>query len=331
MMMSMLRMVLAECISVFVVAAAMSTPAVVAAQSKWPERPIKLIPNGAAGGTADLLARVLSQGLAQDLKVPVVVEPKAGAGGMIGASQVAKSAPDGYTLLVTAPGALVGAPYIYKQVPYQPEDLVGVTIIGEVANLLTVSNKVPVKDVRELVEYAKVQAGKVNYATAGMGTTSHLGAAWFMRLTGTSGEVIHYQGAAPAMLSVMSSVTDVAIDSLPTYLPQVRAGSIKALAVSSAKRSPFAPDIPTVIEAGVPEFAVTAWFALVAPAGVSPQVLESINAAVLRMLRTDQAKEQLQKLGTSIVGSSVDETRQFVVSQRIVWKQLVEAAGLKPN
>src|ERR1700709_2322072 len=251
--------------------------------AEWPTRPVKLVVPFAAGGTTDILARVVAAKVSEEFGQQFIVENKAGAGGNIAADAVAKAEPDGYTFIVGTPGTHAINQFVFKAMTYdQVRDIAPVIIIARVPNLCSVTNSLPVKSVAELIAYAKSKPSDVFYGTPGLGSTGHLSTDLFKSMTGVEMTHVPYKGSAPALTDLIAGRVQVMIDNLPAAQPFAEASSIRPIAVSSAKRWPGFPDLPTIAEAGVPGYEASSWFTIGAPAKPSKELIVTINASVHR-------------------------------------------------
>jgi tripartite-type tricarboxylate transporter receptor subunit TctC len=260
---------------------------------------------------------------------PVIVDNRPGAAGNIGTEIAAKSAPDGYTVLMATAGSHAINPGLYRKLNWDPKDFVGVSLVAMVPNILVVNNALPVKTVKELIAYAKANPGKLSYGSPGLGSTAHLSMELFKSMTGTNMIHVPYKGSAGVMADVMSGQIALTMDNIPPYLPQVKAGKLRALAVSPAKRTPAAPDIPTVAEAGVPGYDSGAWFGLVAPAGTPKPIVDKLAAETQRILKLPDVRERISALGAEVVGDSPEEFNAFMKSELAKWAKVIKDAKVE--
>ena len=268
------------------------------AQAQWPEKPVRVIVPFPASGATDLVARVVAQRVATDLGQQLVIDNKPGAGGTIGAAEAAKAQPDGYTLLLTTSSTHAISPHLMPRLAYDArKDFTPVAHLADAPSVLLVTNALPVKTVGELVAYAKANPGKLNYATSGNGTIVHLNSAAFSAQAGIEMTHVPYKGTALAIPDMVSGQVQVLFDSLPTGMPHVKSGRLKALAVTSEKRSALAPELPTVAESGMPGYSSVTWFGLYLPAGASPALVERVNKAFAKALQSPELAANLAKLG----------------------------------
>jgi tripartite-type tricarboxylate transporter receptor subunit TctC len=267
-------------------------PAPLVAQAMYPDHPIRLIVPVPPGGPADALARIVGQEITRALSQPVVVENRPGAGGNIGMEQGAKAPPDGYTLTLAPAGNLTVAPHLYAKLPYDPaQDFAPVTVIAAVPNILVVNPAVPARSVKELIALAKADPGTLNYASAGNGSGPHLAGELLKRMAGV--EIVHvaFNGAGPAMAAVLGGTIQMFFAQSSAALPQMKAGKVIALGVASPRRIADSPDLPTLTESGLPDFDVTSWYALVAPAGTPSAVVAKVQATVAAALARPDVRE----------------------------------------
>jgi tripartite-type tricarboxylate transporter receptor subunit TctC len=298
------------------------------ADEAWPQRPVTIVVPFQAGGSADFLARLVQQHLQADLGKPFVVENRSGAGGSIGTAYVAKAPADGYTLLLGTLSGNVLNQFIYGKLPYDPErDFAPISLLVHLPNLLVVSNKVPAKNVAELIAYLKAHDGKLNYGSSGIGTSSQLSVVMFEQATGTHMTHVPFRSTADELNAMMGGSVDLAIDSMTTLWPQAQSGLIRALAVTSAERLPSAPNLPTVGET-LKGFSVTGWQGLFAPAGTPRPIVEKIAAAVKRILDAPDVAAALRKVGGEPAPMNPDAFAAFIASERPKWQAVVRASGV---
>ncbi|MFS8934569.1 conserved hypothetical protein, UPF0065 [Cupriavidus taiwanensis] len=292
----------------------------------WPERPITIIVPGAPGGTTDIPTRLVAQKLSAILGQPVVVDNKPGSGGIIGTQAFMRAAPDGYTLLVGNTGSHAINYSAYKQLSYQPQDFLPLTDLISFANVLVVGAQAPVRSVPELVAQLKQSPGKYSYASAGIGQTTHLTAELFRLRTGT--EVIHvpYKGSTPATTSVLAGETTFMFDNLTQALPQIRAGKLRALAVTSAERLPALPDVPTMAQAGVKDFVVMGWLGFFAPAKTPPAVAAALQEALGKAMRDPEVAARLRDMGGVAGGEPQPKFAALVRGEIQRWGETIRAS-----
>jgi tripartite-type tricarboxylate transporter receptor subunit TctC len=295
----------------------------------WPTRPIKLVVPFAAGGTTSILGRAMADKLAPLLGQPVVVDNRPGAGGNVGMDAVAKSEPDGYTLLMGPIGLAIN-PALYSKMSFDPlRDLAPIGLYAGVPNLLVVHPSVPAQSLKELIALFKANPGKYNYASNGNGTSSHLAAEMLKSSAGVDIVHIPYKGGAPAMADLLAGQVTMLFDQMPAVLPQVKGGKVRALGVSSAQRSAAAPEVPSLAEAGLPGFDMTVWFGLLAPARTPPAVLQRVNAEMGKVLQDPEFRTFLAGLGVSPLGGSPEAFASFIQAETQRWAQVVKASGAR--
>ena len=299
---------------------------------QWPTRPVKLVVPFAAGGTTDILARVVAAKVSEEFGQQFIVENKTGAGGNIAAEFVAKAEPDGYTFVVGTPGTHAINQFVFKNMNYdQARDIAPVIIIARVPNLCSVTNSLPVKSVAELIAYAKSRPGELFYGTPGLGSTAHVSTELFKSMTGVEMTHVPYKGSAPALTDLIAGRVQLMIDNLPAAQPFADSSSIRPLAVSSAKRWPGLPDLPTIAEAGVPGYEAASWFTIGAPAKTPKEIIDKLNASVDRFLKTDDGVARLRKLGAEPAGGSPADMQAYVLAETEKWGKVAKFAGIKPE
>ena len=305
--------------------------AVVAAHAQpYPTKPIRLIVPYAAGGTSDILARQIGPKLSETWGQAVVIENKTGANGNVGADFVAKSAPDGYTLLLTDLGGLVISASVYPQLPFNPaKDFTPVIMVSYSPHVLAVHPSVAVKDVRELVAMAKAQPGKLNFAISGIGGAPHLAGIEFAQRMGLQWTYIPYKGGSDAVAAVAAGQADVLFNGMLATWPTVQGGRIKALAISSAQRVPSAPDTPTVAEQGLAGFETGSFQGVVGPAGIAHDVIAKLNGELVRVLNTAEMKERFAKQGTEVRTGTPESLERWLRSEQARWARVVKESGAK--
>jgi tripartite-type tricarboxylate transporter receptor subunit TctC len=292
----------------------------------WPAKPISLVVPFPPGGTTDVLARALAEKLQQSLGQPVIVESKPGAGATLGADYVAKAKPDGYTLLVGAVHHTI-ASSVYKKLPYDfQKDLAPITEIAMVPNVLSVNANTPVKTVAELVALLKAQAGKHNYGSNGNGTAQHLIGTQFENMTGTEFAHIPYKGSGPLVTDLLGGQITMTFDTVTPVLPHIKAGKLRPLAVTTAKRSSALPDIPTLEEAGLKGFNIGTWFGVLAPAATPKDVLVQLNAEMVKVIQSPDFRKRMAEIGAEPIGSSADQMAAQIKSETEKFAKLVKDA-----
>jgi len=307
-------------------------PSVAANAQSYPDHPIRLVAPFPAGGLADVLARAVGDQISKTLGQPVIVENRTGAGGNVGADNVAKSAPDGYSLLMTSAGILTANQFLYATMPFNPEkDFVPVSNVADMPMMVVVNPNVPAKTLAELVVLARANPGKLNFGSPGIGTTGHLGLALFMHAADIKLTHVPYRGAAPAITDLLAGQIDGVVDNPPTVLPYVEAGRLRALAVAAKNRMALLPDLPTAAQAGVPNFEASSWFGVVAPVGTPPAIVEKLHTAIVAALNQPAMRERFAKTGARLVGNSPQEFAQQIVQDRKMWREVIKSAGITPQ
>ena len=296
----------------------------------YPTRPIRIIVAYTPAGTTDILARAIGQKMSERWGQPVIVENRPGAAGNIGTELAAKATPDGHTLIMGTAGTHGINVSLYKKLNWHPlKDFAPVSLVAMVPNIMVVSNALPVKSVKDLIAYARANPGKLSYGSPGNGSTAHLSMELFKSMTGTSLVHIPYKGSAGVLADVMGGQIAVTIDNMPVYLPQVKTGKIRALAVSPAKRSAAAPEIPTIAEAGVPGYDSGAWFGLLAPAGTPRAVVELLAAETARILQLPDVSRRISELGAEPVGGTPQQFTELIKSEIAKWAKVIKDANVE--
>jgi tripartite-type tricarboxylate transporter receptor subunit TctC len=299
-----------------------------AAAEDWPARPITIVVPFAAGGTTDIVARILSQPLSLRLGQSVIIENLGGAGGTLGANQAAKATPDGYTIFM-ATIAHTMAPGIYKTLPYNFEtDFEPITIAAYVPNIVIVHPKVPAKTIGELLAYIRANPGKVNYGSAGIGSTEHMSGELFATMANLKIEHVPYKGGAPMMADLIAGHIEMSIETSGSASPHIKSGGVRALAVSTAKRSSAFPDLPTLAEAGLTGYNVTTWYGLLAPKGTPAAVRERLYKELAEILRTPEIAARFSDIGASPGGETPAEFAAFIKSETAKWIKLAKEAHI---
>ncbi len=308
-------------------AAAVAAPLAAQAQA-WPTKPITIVVPFSAGGTTDILARVVGEALKNELGQPVVIDNRAGAGGNIGAALAAKANADGHTLFMGTVGTHAINQSLYKKLPYDPiKDFAPLTRVAMVPNLLVAHPSKPYNSVKELVAYAKANPGKVNFGSSGSGSSIHLSGELFNTLAKVDMIHVPYKGSAPAVTDLLGGQIDIMFDNMPSAIQHVRAGKLKPLAVTTAKRSPQLPDVPTVAEAGVPGYEATSWFGMFAPAATPAPVVAKLNAALVKVLADANVKKKIAEQGGEPHGEKPEQFAEFIRNETAKWSQVVKASG----
>ncbi|MGY8525743.1 Bug family tripartite tricarboxylate transporter substrate binding protein [Paracidovorax citrulli] len=298
------------------------------AQGTYPTKPITMIVPFSAGGTTDILARIVSLQLGKALGQPVVVDNRPGAGGNIGASLAAKAGGDGYTLFMGTIGTHAINQSLYSKLPYDPvKDFAPITRVAMVPNLVVVNPQVPVKNVKELIAYVKANPDKLSYGSSGSGSSMHLSGELFNSMTGLKIQHIPYKGSAPAVNDLLGNQIGLMFDNLPSSHQHVKAGKLRPLAVTSAKRSPALPDVPTVAEAGVPGYEATSWFALYATGGTPKPIVDRLNAEVVKILAMPEVQKQMAGQGAEPHPEKPEQLAAFMKSEAAKWAKVVKESG----
>ncbi|MCA3562874.1 MAG: tripartite tricarboxylate transporter substrate binding protein [Methylocystis sp.] len=312
-------------------AAMLTAPASLRAQSAWPAgRNIRIVVPFPPAGATDVLGRIMAERFGEFWGARVVVENKPGAGGNIGAEQVARSAPDGDNILIFSVGMATN-PHLYQNMTYDPiKDFEPVSLIAMVPNILIAGKHTPYSNAQEFVAFAKANPGKITYGSSGIGTSLHLAGELFQKMTGTKMQHVPYRGAALAIQDLLAGQIDVVLDNITSALPQARAGAVKGLAITTAKRSQFAPELQPLAEV-VPGFDVTSWFALFVPKGTPRPIIDRIAADVRKALAEPAVKEKMASLAADSVGSTPEELAALLRSETEKWGILIREAGIKAN
>ena len=296
----------------------------------FPSRAARLVVPYTPGGNTDLLGRVIAQGLTQAWGQTVVVENRPGAAGTIGVDTVVRSKPDGYTMALGAFGNILVARSLYKNLPYTPnKDLEPIVLVATPPAVLVVNENMPFNDVKGLIEYAKKNPGKLNYGSSGSGTSNHLFGELFASMAGIKLTHVPYKGSGPSVSDTIAGVIQLNFAPFPLVREQIKSGKLKALAVTSAIRSPAIPDVPTVAEAGLPGYEAVGWFGLMAPAGTPKALLDRINHDVNQVLRSPAVRESLASEGAEPAGGSVEDARRSMVEGERKWSKLVEQLDIR--
>ena len=300
-----------------------------AAAQNYPTHPLRMIVPYAAGGASDVTARIVAAGLSERLKQQIVVENRTGAGGAIGAEVAAKAAPDGYTLLLGSASEIVMLPVVAR-IPYDPvRDFAPVAMVSDIALVLAVHPSLAAQSVQELIALAKSKPGAINYGSAGIGATSHLAMAMFNAMTGTQMVHVPYKGSVPATADLVAGHLQVGTPTLPAALPYVKGGQLRVLAVTSARRWPTLPDVPTLAESGVPGYEMTLWTGLMAPAGTPQDIVTQLHRETVEVLAMPQVKEAIGRQGGEINTGGPAEFGALIKADLAKWKRVVKEADIK--
>ena len=301
-----------------------------AAHAQYPTKPIKIVVPFPAGGTTDILARAVAADLQKAFGQAVVVENKAGAGGNIGSDSVAKSSPDGYTLLMGTVGTHAINVSLYPKMPYDAvKDFAPVSLVAGVPNVLVASPSFPVNSVKDLVDAAKKAPDKITFASSGSGTSIHLSGELFKQLAGVQMTHVPYKGSSAALPDVISGQVNVMFDNAPSVIQHIRGGKLKAVAVTSDKRSPALPGVPTIAESGLPGFEASSWFGVLAPAATPKDIVDKLSGAIAKSLQTPEMKERLAGQGAVAVGNTPEQFSAHIKSEIDKWSKVVKASGAK--
>jgi tripartite-type tricarboxylate transporter receptor subunit TctC len=314
--------------------AACCAPAIALAQAEWPSKTVRIVVPFPAGGTTDILARALAPELGRAFGQTFIIENKPGAGGNLGAENVARSAPDGYTLLMGTVGTHGINQSLYPKLPYDPvKDFAPITLVAGVPNVLVMNpakaQAAQIASVADLIRYAKANPGKLNMASSGNGTSIHLSGELFKTMSGTYMVHFPYRGSGPALLDLIGGTMDLMFDNLPSALPQIKAGKLKALAVTSAERSAALPDIPTIAEAGLKGYEASSWFGLLAPAGTPAEIVNRLHREAAKALGSAALKERLLAQGAIPSGMSPADFAKLIDAETKKWAQVVKVSGAK--
>jgi len=296
----------------------------------YPAKPIHFIVPYPAGGPLDTVARLLGQKVAESVREPVIVENKPGAGGNIGADFVAKSAPDGYTILMGAVATHAINPTLYAHIPYDPvKDFAPVTQVASTPNVLVVNPSLPVSSVKEFIAYAKAHPGALNFGSGSTGSAGHLAGELFKAMSGVQMVHVPYKGAGPAMQDLIGGRIQLMFDNLASSLGQMRAGKVKALAVTTARRSALAPELPTIAESGLPGFDISTWFGVFAPGGTPRDLVQRLHDEFVKALADPAVREAMTKLGAEPVGSTPAQFAAYIRSEARKYAEVIKASGAR--
>ncbi|AVT14393.1 tripartite tricarboxylate transporter substrate binding protein [Paracidovorax avenae] len=295
----------------------------------WPARPIRLVVGYAAGGATDVIARIVAVKLGERLGQPMMVDNRAGANSNVGAEVVAKSPPDGYTLYVFTIANTINAS-LYGRLGYDPQkDFEPIGLIAKIPNILVVNNQLPIKSVADYIRFARESKDGITFASSGSGSSIHLSGEMFKMQTKLNMLHVPYKGSAPAMTDLLGGQVQSMFDNTPSALPHVQAGRLRAIAITSAQRSPLLPDVPTVAESGFPGFDVQSWFGLAAPAGTPKPVIERVNAELVKVLNMPDVRQRLQDLAATPEPGTPAQMRSFATAEIQRWREVVKASGAK--
>jgi tripartite-type tricarboxylate transporter receptor subunit TctC len=302
------------------------------AQPAYPVKPIRLVVPFAPGGSTDTIARLIGQKLDEGLGQQVIIDNRPGAGGNLGVDYVAKSAPDGYTLIFGHVGTFGFGPSLYAKLPYDPiRDFAPVALFAMVPNMLVVHPSLPANNVRELVALARARPGQLNYGSSGNGSASHLATEYFKLLSKTDITAIPYKGTGPLVTDLIAGQTSLTITGVPPLYPHVQSGRLRALAVGSVKRLPLLPSLPTIAEAGVPDYESSTWFGPLAPAKTPREIIVRLNAELMKMLQRPDVRARFAAEGIEALGSTPEEFGTYIKSEIERWSRVIKAAHVRPE
>lgn len=303
-------------------------PGTVAAQPAFPSKPLTIVVPFSAGGTTDILARIVGQALSTELGQPVIIDNRAGAGGNIGGQVAAKATADGHTLFMGTVGTHAINASLYKKMPFDPvKDFAPLTRVANVPNLLVANPAQPYKSVAELIAYAKANPGKVNFGSSGNGSSIHLSGELFNAMAKVQMVHVPYKGSAPAMTDLLGNQIGIMFDNLPSAIQHVRSGKLRPIAVTTAKRSPELPNVPTIAEAGVPGYEATSWFGLFAPAATPPAAINKLNAAIVKVLGQADIKKKINEQGAEVYSETPEQFAAFIQKEAVKWGKVVRDSG----
>lgn len=311
--------------------AVLAVSSVAAHASDWPDRPIRLIVPFPTGGATDVISRLIAESAAKAMNANIIVDNRTGAGGTIGSGEVARSKPDGYTLLFTTSSTHAIAPHLYKSLPYDAEkDFTPIAHLGDAASVLLVNPKVPAQTLPELIEYARAHPDELNYASSGNGTIVHLGTEAFLNQANIVMSHVPYRGTGQAINDMLGGSIHVLLDAIPTGMPYVNSGQLRALAVTGQQRSPLAPDLPTFQESGLPGYESVTWFGLYAPAGLPDEIRDKAYEAFTHAIQDPKVRSRLQTLGVDQPRStSREEFVSLVREDSARWQGLIQLTGIQ--
>ena len=304
-----------------------AVPATAFAQA-YPNKIITIVVPFSAGGTTDILARVIAQGLSAELGQSVVVDNRAGAGGNIGGQLAARAPADGYTLFMGTVGTHAINAALYKKMPFDPiKDFAPLTRVANVPNLLVANPAQPYKTVQELIAYAKANPGKVNFGSSGSGSSIHLSGELFKSMAKVDMQHVPYKGSAPAVTDLLGNQIGIMFDNMPSAIQHVRSGKLRPIAVTTAKRSPELPDVPTIAEAGVPGYEATSWFGMFAPAGTPAPIITQLNKALVKVLAQPETRKKINEQGAETAGETPEQFAAFIQQESVKWGKVVKESG----
>jgi tripartite-type tricarboxylate transporter receptor subunit TctC len=303
-----------------------------AAAQNYPAKPVRMVVPFPAGGTPDILGRILAQKLTATMGQPVLIDNRGGAAGNIGVETVARSAPDGYTLIVGHSGTFAVNVSLYEKLPFSPtKDFVPVTLIAMVPNLLVVHPSLPAKSVKELVALAKARPGQINYGSAGVGSVPYMAVEYFKQLTGTDIVPIQYRGVGAMLADLIGGQISMSFAGVTAFLPHVKTKQLRALAVGTTKRIDLLPDVPTVAEAGVPKYEQTVWYGILAPAAVPRDIVTKLHGEIVKALQQPDIRSQFAQQGASVTTSNPEEFGAFIRQETARWAGVIKTSGARPE
>ena len=307
---------------------ALASAAALAQAQSFPSKPIRLVCPFPPGGAVDIASRAIAAELSKTIGQPVNVENKPGAGGNIGGVDVARSAPDGYSLLMTTSGIQAINPVLYRKMPFDPnKDLVSVAALVSLSNVLVVHPSVKANSVADLLAMVRAEPGKVTFASSGSGTSIHMSGEMFMHLTGTRMIHVPYKGSAPAITDLLGGQVQIMFDNIPSALPHIRSGKLRAVATTGGQRDPALPDLPTIAEAGVKGYEAGVWFGLAAPAGTPPEVIAKISAEAIKGTRSPEFVKRMTELGYVVMGYGPERMTAMLRDELARWTPVIKASG----
>jgi tripartite-type tricarboxylate transporter receptor subunit TctC len=317
-------------IAMLSIVALLASTTAIAQPAAYPTKPIRIVVAYTPAGATDILARTIGQKLTEAWGQAVIIDNRPGANGNIGTEYAAKATPDGYTLLMVTAGTHGINPGLYRKLGFDAvKDFAPVSLVAMVPNVFVVNNAVPTKDLKEFIAYAKANQGKLNYGSPGNGSTAHLSMELFKSMTGIQMVHVPYKGSAGVLADLIGGQIVVTMDNMPPYVPQVKAGKIRALAVSPARRSPALPDVPTVAEAGVPGYDSGAWFGLVAPANTPKDLVDKLSREIARILKLPDVSARLADLGAEAVGSTPEQFFAHIKAEIAKWAKVIRDANVE--
>jgi tripartite-type tricarboxylate transporter receptor subunit TctC len=320
-----------QAIRLIIVALGMMLAPALAAAQDYPTKPIKLIVPFPAGGPNDVIARTVSQRMSEILKVAIVIDNRGGQGGVIGTDVVARADPDGYTIAISSSGALAISPSMEKVAYETLKDLLPVTLVAKVPEMLVVAENVPASTLQELIALAKAQPGKLNFASTGLGGLPDLAGELFKTMAGINIVHVPYRGAAPIVTDLLAQQVQMTFLDVPAVMAQVNAGKLKAIAVAAPQRNPSVPNVPTTAEAGLPGLLAENWYGMVAPAKTPAQIVATLNRAANEAMKDPGVIDKLKAQGITLAGDTPEEFRAFIQSETAKWAKVIKDAGIQPN